>query len=227
MVRAEALRSLCRATAAGPRSLSWAVLTYRDPMTRPGPPPPRGRHSAPDGDARPDQAVPAGRHAAPDPPQQRHAAPEQGGSAPPPGRRHAAPDDSPYGVPDAAPNGVTYHRPILGNSLRQYRPDPYSPPDANGAGHLRPGTESERLPAVRCRTPSVGGERQCGLRCERGRPLRSRAEPQRLPVPPRRARAAPVRPRPERVRRCERDRPGRRAGRERVRGRPPAARAGS
>ena len=107
-------------------------------MTRPGPPPPRGRHSAPDDGARPDQAAAAGRHAAPDPPRRRHAAPEQSGSAPPPRRRHAAPDDSPYGVPDAAPNGVTYHRPILGNSLRQYRPDPYSPPGANGAGHHSP-----------------------------------------------------------------------------------------
>ena len=125
-------------------------------MTRPGPPPPRGRHSAPDGDARPDQAVPGGRHAAPDPPQQRHAAPEQSGSAPPPRRRHAAPDDSPYGVPDAAPNGVTYHRPILGNSLRQYRPDPYSPPNANGAGHYGPEPSPNGSP------PSGAGRHRSG-----------------------------------------------------------------
>jgi signal peptidase I len=101
-------------------------------MTRPGPPPPRGRHSAPDDDARPDQAAAAGRHAAPEPPRRRHAAPEQGGSAPPLPRRHAAPDDSSHGVVDEAPNGVTYHRPILGTSIRRYRPDPYSPPTANG-----------------------------------------------------------------------------------------------
>jgi signal peptidase I len=119
-------------------------------MTRPGPPPSRGRHSAPDGDARPDEAAPGGRHAAPDPPRRRHAAPEQGGVAPPSGRRHAAPDGSPDGVPDGspdgvpdwAPNGVTYHRPILGTSIRQYRPDPYSPPTGAGPdphGYSRPG----------------------------------------------------------------------------------------
>jgi signal peptidase I len=92
-------------------------------MTRPGPPPPRGRHAAPDGDARPDEGVPAGRHAAADePPRRRHAAPDRAGYPdPPPARRHAAPDEP--------ADGVAYHRPTLGNTIR------YPPPDPSPNGH--------------------------------------------------------------------------------------------
>src|SRR6185437_9425490 len=123
-------RPFAFAVPAGPRSLSWAVLTYRDPMTRPGPPPPRGRHAAPDDDARPDEGGPAGRHAAPDLPGRRHAAPDRDGySDPPPRRRHAAPDE--------LPNGVLYHRPSLGTSIRYQRPDPYAS-DLGANGHPGP-----------------------------------------------------------------------------------------
>jgi len=99
-------------------------------MTRPGPPPPRGRHAAPDDDARPDEGGPAGRHAAPDLPGRRHAAPDRDGySDPPPRRRHAAPDE--------LPNGVLYHRPSLGTSIRYQRPDPYAS-DLGANGHPGP-----------------------------------------------------------------------------------------
>jgi signal peptidase I len=99
-------------------------------MTRPGPPPPRGRHAAPDDDARPDEGGPAGRHAAPDLPGRRHAAPDRDGySDPPPRRRHAAPDEP--------PNGVPYHRPSLGTSIRYQRPDPYTS-DLSSNGHPGP-----------------------------------------------------------------------------------------
>jgi signal peptidase I len=64
-------------------------------MTRPGPPPPRGRHAASDGGARPDPDVPSGgRHAAADEP-----------PAPPARRRHAAPEFDDYAVDLAGRTG--------------------------------------------------------------------------------------------------------------------------
>ena len=106
-------------------------------MTRPGPPPPRGRHAAPD-DARPDEDAPVGRHAA-DPARRRHAAPERDGyPEPTPRRRHAAPDDPPYGVPDEAPNGFTYHRPSIGHRRPEPGPNGSAPARPNGLGYRGP-----------------------------------------------------------------------------------------
>src|SRR5690349_21749218 len=108
--------TLCVCCAGHRRSLPWAEVTYRDSMTGPGPRPPRGRHAAPDDDARPEEAGAGGRHAAGDPAGRRDPeVPGPPGLAGLPGiteppsrrRRHAAPDDS--------PTGVTYHRPSLSN----------------------------------------------------------------------------------------------------------------
>ena len=87
-------------------------------MTRPGSSPSRGRHAAPDDDARPDEDRPLGRHAVPDPPRRRHAAAEPNGYHAPHRRRHAAPDDQPYAEP---------YEPY-----EPYEPEPYEPYDGGG-----------------------------------------------------------------------------------------------
>jgi signal peptidase I len=123
-------------------------------MTRPGSPPTRGRHAAPDGGARPDEdAALAGRHAAPEPPPSRHAAPELGYHDPTPRRRrHAARDDDAtrYGDPAAAFDGHGYAAAS-------------APPAADRYGHAGPerlnGYPADQRPAANGhRRPELPGD---------------------------------------------------------------------